>query len=159
MKTLRIQLLLTILILPCLAADCQDKGKTEDWPQHLPTTQMTLATQAFTLEIANDNNEREIGLMKRDSIPADYGMIFVFPDETPRTFWMKNTRIDLDILYVRSDGVIDSIATMRAYDLTGVPSKGPAKYAIELNSGMANKIGVKPGDHLDIPEVAKETKE
>jgi uncharacterized membrane protein (UPF0127 family) len=159
MKTFRIQLLLTILILPCLAADCQEKGKAEDWPQRLPTTQMTIATQSFTLEIANDAKEREIGLMKRDSIPADYGMIFVFPDETPRSFWMKNTRIDLDILYVRSDGVIDSIATMRAYDLTGVSSKGPAKYAIELNSGIASKIGVKPGDHLDIPEVAKDTKE
>ena len=159
MKTLRIQLLLTILLLPCFAADCKDKEKTQDWPQRLPTTQMAIAQQQFTLEIANEDKEREIGLMKRDSIPADYGMIFVFPDEQPRTFWMKNTRIDLDILYVRSDGVVDSIATMRAYDLSGSPSKGPAKYAIELNSGTAQKIGIKAGDHLEVPEPAKETKE
>jgi len=152
MKTLRIQSLLVILLLPCLAADCSGEKKQEDWPQRLPTTQMTIAGQVFTLEIADDDKEREIGLMKRDSIPQNHGMIFIFPDEEQRTFWMKNTRFDIDIFYVREDGVLDSNATMRAYDLTGSPSNGPAKYAIELNAGWAEKLKLKPGDKLTLTD-------
>lgn len=157
--TRRLHLLLTLLLLPSLAVDCAEKKENADQPQSLPTTQMAVGNAQFILEIANDPREREIGLMKRDSMPADHGMIFVFPDEQPRKFWMKNTRFDLDILYVDSIGKVDSIKRMLAYDLKGAPSDGPAKYAIELHAGTAEKIGVKPGDRLDIPADAKDTRE
>jgi uncharacterized membrane protein (UPF0127 family) len=88
-------------------------------------------------------------------MPADHGMIFVFPDTEPRSFWMKDTRIPLDILYLDPDGVVVSIRQMKPYDLSGVHSDKPAKYAIELNKGAAERAGVKVGDKLEIPEAAR----
>jgi uncharacterized membrane protein (UPF0127 family) len=124
----------------------------------LPTTQMTIGAKMFTLEIADTDATREHGLMKRDSMPADHGMIFVFDQDAPRSFWMKNTRIPLDIIFVDSSGKIVSTASMKPYDWTGIPSKGPAKYAIELNQGVVDQLGVKAGDHLDIPSDARNPK-
>ena len=96
--------------------------------------------------------------MERDSMPSDHGMIFVFPQEQDRYFWMKNTRFPLDILFVDAAGKIVSIHHMRAYDLSTTPSDFPAKYAIELNSGAAANAAVQAGDKLDIPQAAREPK-
>jgi uncharacterized membrane protein (UPF0127 family) len=125
-------------------------------PATLRTTSVPIGSQTFTLEVADNNSTREHGLMQRDSMPADHGMIFVFSRDEPRGFWMKNTRFPLDILFVRSDGTIVSIHTMRAYDLTATNSAGPAKFAIELNQGAAARAGVKAGDKLQIPKDASE---
>lgn len=119
------------------------------------TVQMQLGGKKFTLEVADEPAERELGLMMRDSMPSDHGMIFVFPHEDRLSFWMKNTRIPLDIIYVDQGGKIVSIHQMRPYELLGTPSDAPAKYAIELNKGMAAKLGLKPGDQLTIPESAR----
>ena len=120
---------------------------------------MKLGAGNFVIEIANTDPVREFGLMKRDEMPENRGMIFVFADEQPRQFWMKNTRIPLDITYLDASGKVVSIKQMKAYDLTSVPSDAPAKYAIELNLGWAAKAGLKVGDHVDIPAEAKEPKE
>jgi uncharacterized membrane protein (UPF0127 family) len=126
-------------------------------PTHsLTTATMKIGHETFTLEIANRDEERYRGLMYRDSMPRDHGMIFVFPDTAPRSFWMKDTRIPLDILYLDTNGVVVSIHQMKPYDLSGVHSDKPAKYAIELNQGAADRAGVKVGDRLDIPEAARE---
>lgn len=121
----------------------------------LPTVAMQLGQQKFTLEIANTEETRERGLMRRDSMPADHGMIFVFTDAAPRGFYMRNTRIPLDIVFVDEDGTIVSIKQMRQYDETTTPSDGPAKWAIELNKGAAASAGLKVGDKLQIPESAR----
>jgi uncharacterized membrane protein (UPF0127 family) len=121
----------------------------------LPTVPMTIGSKTYTLEIANDTPEREKGLMRRDSMPADHGMIFVFPGEQKLGFYMKNTRIPLDIIYVNASGVVVSVKQMRPYDVTTIPSDGPAKWAIELNQGQAASCGVKAGDQLTIPETAR----
>jgi uncharacterized membrane protein (UPF0127 family) len=112
---------------------------------------MPIGHQTFTLEVADTDEKREIGLMSRDSMPASHGMIFVFPREEPRGFWMKDTRIPLDIIYVAADRRVASIHQMNPFDLTRVNSAGPAMYAIELNADTAKKLGVKPGDRLGIP--------
>ena len=124
---------------------------------NLPTVKMQIGKLNYTLEVAADDVSRTRGLMQRDSMPELHGMIFVFPDEAPRAFWMKNTRIALDIIYVSAAGEVDSIATMQPYVLRDTPSVGPAKYAIELNAGQAAKAGVKVGDVLTIPEAARQT--
>ena len=84
-------------------------------------------------------------------------MLFVFPDEDYRSFWMRNTLIPLDIVYLDAGGNVVSIKQMKPMDETGVPSDFPAKYAIEMNQGAAAKAGVKVGDVLNIPANARES--
>ncbi len=134
-------------------------GGCQSPPSNLATTKMQIGRKTFTLEIAATNAAREYGLMQRDSMPSNHGMIFVFRDDQDQSFWMKNTRIPLDIIYINSMGQVVSIHQMKPYDLTGVFSDAPAKYAIELNEGMAESAGVKKGDVLKIPPEASSTNE
>ncbi len=145
-----------LLVLASLIGCDSSASAPSTAPAALRTTTMQIGSQNFTLEVADTDSNREFGLMKRDSMPGDHGMIFVFSSDQPRGFWMKNTRIPLDIIFVRSDGTVVSIHTMRAYDLTPTNSKGAARYAIELNAGAATQAGVKPGDKLHIPEDARD---
>jgi hypothetical protein len=92
-------------------------------------------------------------------MPGDHGMIFVFPDEQQRQFWMKNTRFDLDIAFINTQGQVVSIKQMKAYDLNTTSSDGAAKYAIELNLGAAAGAGLQVGEKVDVPAEAKDTKE
>jgi uncharacterized protein len=128
-------------------------------PAELPTCSMTLGSRSFVIEIANTDPTREKGLMQRDSMPADHGMIFVFPDEKPRDFWMKNTRFDLDIAFLDASGKVVSIKQMKAYDLSTTPSDAPAKYAVELNKGAAANAGLKVSDQVQIPPQARDARE
>lgn len=144
---------LTCVLLVLTGAGCESYSS----PANLPTVEMKVGTKTYTIEIAADDAARQRGLMMRDSIPKNWGMIFVFPDEAERGFWMKNTRIPLDIIYVDAAGKVVSIHTMKPYDLESTVSAGPAKYAIELNAGQAAEAGVKPGDQLDIPGPARTT--
>jgi uncharacterized membrane protein (UPF0127 family) len=124
---------------------------TQPQPQSLPAISMTLGSKKFSIEVAPDENTRDMGLMHRESMPADHGMIFVFPGEQPLTFWMKNTHIPLEILYLDKTGKIVSIQSMRPLDLTGIDSGKPAKYAIEVNPGAVAAAGLKVGDVIAIP--------
>jgi uncharacterized membrane protein (UPF0127 family) len=124
--------------------------------QNLPTTTIQIGNEQFTLEIASTDPTRQIGLMNRHSMPANHGMIFVFPREEPLGFWMKSTYIPLDILYLSEGGRVVSIRSMKPLDLTSVPSGYPAKYAIELNQGAATRAGVRVGDQLTIPPEAQQ---
>lgn len=120
------------------------------------TVPMQIGNKTFTLEIANTFESRKTGLMHRKSMPADHGMIFVFADEQPLGFWMKNTLIPLDVIYLDAKGKVISIKKLEPLDLSPVDSDGPAKYAIEINRGAAEGAGVKVGDVLTIPERARE---
>ena len=124
----------------------------------LPTVKMQIGSKTFTLEVANDEETRERGLMRRDSMPADHGMIFVFDHEQVLPFYMKNTRIPLDIIFVGKDGVVVAVKQMRPYDLSITSSGKPALWAIELNAGAAAEAGVKAGDVLEIPAAARSAK-
>jgi len=108
----------------------------------------------FDIEIADNQEARVRGLMFRDSMPADHGMLFVFESSYVQTFWMKNTRIPLDILYFDSTyklvSVQERVPPCRSDPCAQYPSTGPAQYVLELNSGMAEKLGAKPGDVLTV---------
>ena len=133
-----------------LLSGCDNSATTQ--PQsNLRTITMQIGRQTFTLEVADTEPVRETGLMNRDSMPANHGMLFVFEDETRRDFWMKNTRIPLDILFIDGQGKVVSIKSMKPFDLRTTPSDGAAKYAIELNAGAAHSSGVSVGDQLNIP--------
>lgn len=130
-------------------------GCQEQSPDGLPTVDMKIGTRTFVIEVARTEAQQEKGLMKRDSMPADHGMIFPFKEERVLGFWMKDTRFPLDIIFADSKGKVVSIHQMEAYDESNTSSDVPARYAIELNKGAANDAGVKVGDLLDIPPAAR----
>jgi uncharacterized membrane protein (UPF0127 family) len=143
-----------ILVLLLLAPLACNRGSPP--VSNLPMTRMPIGSKTYTLEIAAREADRNKGLMYRDFMPEDRGMIFVFADEDDRSFWMKNTRIPLDILFLDGSGKVVSIHQMKPYvEVPGTPSDGPAKYAIELNAGQAAAAGVKAGDVLQLPDAAK----
>ena len=115
---------------------------------------VVLKGQRFTVELADTSEKRALGLMFRDSIAEDHGMLFLFPAEARRRFWMKNTRIPLDILYFDSElrlvSVVAGAEPCRMQRCPNYPSAGPARYVLELNAGKAAELGVKPGDALQL---------
>lgn len=113
-----------------------------------------LKGQKFTVEIADTPDKRALGLMFRDELPADHGMLFIFDQEAPLSFWMKNTRIPLDIMYFDSRLVLVSVSEntppCRMRLCPGYPSEGPAQYVLELNAGKASELGLQTGDRLEL---------
>jgi uncharacterized membrane protein (UPF0127 family) len=110
--------------------------------------------QHFSAEVVTDKAGREYGLMNRTTLAADHGMLFVFPEEAPRGFWMKNTLIPLDILYFDTNYRLVSaqkdVPPCKADPCATYPSKGPARYVLELSAGTASRIGAQAGDILKI---------
>ena len=100
------------------------------------------------VEVADEPTERQRGLMYRTELDADAGMVFVYPDELERKFWMENTRLPLSIAYVDKKGAIVHIADMTPFDRTTVPSVKPAMYAIEVNQGIFESLGIAVGDSV-----------
>lgn len=117
---------------------------------------VVLKGERFTVELAETSEKQALGLMYRDQMEEDHGMLFLFPAEGMRSFWMKNTRIPLDIFYFNSELKLVSVAEnarpCRTTRCPSYPSTGPAKYVLELNAGKAAELGVQAGDvlHLNI---------
>ncbi|MFC1776383.1 DUF192 domain-containing protein [Pseudomonadota bacterium] len=113
-----------------------------------------LGGKTFAVEIADTSEKQALGLMFRDNMEADKGMLFIFPNEAPRSFWMKNTRIPLDIMYFDKELKMVSISAdtppCKVTRCPSYPSKGPAMYVLELNAGAAKKLGVGVGDKLTL---------
>jgi uncharacterized membrane protein (UPF0127 family) len=111
-------------------------------------------TRQFSIEIARDEAHREQGLMFRQSMPEDAGMLFLFGQAQITDFWMKNTLIPLDMLFVGADGHIVNIYK-RAVPMSEaiIASAGPVVAVIELNGGAADKFGIKPGDLVHAPGI------
>ncbi len=111
-----------------------------------------LRGRSFDVEIADTSEKHALGLMFRNSMPADEGMLFIFGYEAPQSFWMRNTRIPLDIMYFDKDLKLVSMAKQaqpcRVSRCPSYPSVVPAQYVLELNGGTADKLGVKLGDPL-----------
>lgn len=111
----------------------------------------------FSVEIADEPLEASAGLMYRRSMEADHGMLFVFPAPRQGSFWMANTILPLDIIFVREDGVVANIVHGQPNDPTPLLSQGPIRYVLELNAGMAQKAGIVAGVRLRHPRIAAGT--
>lgn len=109
-------------------------------------------TYHFQAEVADDAAERAQGLMFREQLADDAGMLFLYPDERPRTFWMRNTPLALDIIFIGADGrVVDVAADARPFDDTTIPSRRPAQAALEIRAGLAAMLGIAPGARISWP--------
>ncbi len=113
-----------------------------------------LKGREFAVDLARTPQEQARGLMFVEEMPADRGMLFIFPSEAPRAFWMKNTRIALDILYFDAELSLVAMALnarpCAADPCPNYPSRAPARYVLELNAGTAEGMGLEHGDRLTL---------
>ena len=99
------------------------------------------------IEIADTDSSRNRGLMQRNGLPEDSGMWFIFEQESEQGFWMANTQMALDLIFVRSDGSVQSIAKyIQPMRTETIPSNGPAQYVLEVEAGYSDSKGILEGD-------------
>jgi len=109
-------------------------------------------SHAIEVEVAATPKDREIGLMNRESLADDTGMLFDFRESRPVSMWMKNTLIPLDMLFIDKTGTIVRIArNAKPHSLETIPSGKPVRYVLEINGGAAAGYGAKAGDRLEHP--------
>jgi uncharacterized membrane protein (UPF0127 family) len=136
------------------SSSVEEASSTE--PEASPSATLTI-TNSFgervpvQVEIADTDAERQTGLMGRTALAEDAGMLFVFGQEQPLSFWMKNTLIPLSIAYISEGGTIVDIQDMEPLDETSHPSAAPARYALEVNQGFFEARGVQVGDWVELP--------
>lgn len=114
---------------------------------------VTLDNKTIYAEIADSPDEWQKGLMYRESLEENSGMLFVFPEEVPRSFWMKNTKIPLDAIFVSANLTVVNVQTMEpCYEdpCRNYESNGPAKYVLEVNKGVAEKNKIAPKSKITI---------
>lgn len=106
----------------------------------------------FTVETADTPQERSRGLMHRETLPRNVGMLFVYDAPQPVAFWMKNTLIPLDMIFADATGTVRNVHHMaRPHDETAIPGEGRIKAVLEINGGLARVLGIGPGTQLRHP--------
>lgn len=109
----------------------------------------------FSADVADDSSERARGLMFVEEMPALTGMLFVFPRPQRTTFWMRNTLIPLDMVFVGADGVVDHIhPNAIPHDETPIFGGDEIQYVFEINGGMAERLGLSVGDAVQHPSIS-----
>lgn len=134
--------LVAVLLAACAGAD--------DKPQRLAMKQVELGGQLLKVQVADEDAEHEKGLMFVKSMPQDEGMLFVWPQAKVRSFWMRNTFIPLDLIYLNGNRVVSVITWAKPFDETGLPSGYPADMVLEVNGGWTADHGIKIGDTLTV---------
>ena len=122
---------------------------------------INVKTEEFTtlplqIEIPNNIRDFNLGLMFRESLDINSGMLFIFNEVDQQSFYMKETKIPLDIAFIREDGIVESIKQLEPYDETPVTSEGEVLCALEVNRGWFAENNVEVGDEIDIDEAAGE---
>jgi uncharacterized membrane protein (UPF0127 family) len=140
------------LIAPVLFASCSIFD-TPHQAAGLPVETIHIATadgpKAFTVEVAADAASQERGLMFRRDMARDAGMLFDFHQEARVSFWMKNTPLPLDMLFIRADGTVSSVqANAVPYSTDFIYSAEPVRAVLEINAGQAEALGIKRGDRV-----------
>ncbi len=111
---------------------------------------------SFNIEVVDTDAGRERGLMFRTALAPDAGMLFDFLTPQPVEFWMVNTLIPLDMVFIAADGTVRNIhANARPQDPTPIPSDGPVQFVLEIPGGRAAEIGLAPGDRMDEQRVTQ----
>ncbi len=141
---MRVSILLSLAVMVC--------GWTLVTRSAALETEISVGSVRFQVELARSQEERQRGLMYRSHLPKGHGMLFIQPEATPAAFWMKNTYLNLDILYFDRKGRLKEIfANVPPCVTPRCPlyvSQGPIKYILEINGSSAERLGISPGDRL-----------
>ena len=130
-------------------------ASAQDGPQKLEAIRLTAGIHVIHAELATTPQQREIGLMMRPEMAANDGMLFVFEQPGQQCFWMKNTLIPLDMVFIAPDGRVLRIeSNAEPLSTTVIPSEGDISAVLELKGGEADKIGLRRGDKVIYPGLA-----
>jgi len=131
---------------------CVSAGPTRPAGQQTIEIATKSGVHSFAVEIADNEAEREKGLMYRKELPEGRGMLFDFHRDQEVSFWMQNTYISLDMIFIRGDGQILRIAeNTEPLSTRLIPSGGPVRAVLEVIGGTARKLGIAPGDRVASP--------
>lgn len=125
----------------------------------LPTDSVPLVAKTasgdrtFTIEIAQEPGERAIGLMHRKTMDDDHGMLFVFPEQQMVGFWMRDTPLPLDLIFIGQDGIVRDIEQGEPLSETPIMPGEPVRFVLELKAGTAAKVGIRDGTELRHPAI------
>jgi uncharacterized membrane protein (UPF0127 family) len=138
-----------------VSADAVEPPAPDPFPG-LPRSELQIATasgsHSFQVWIAADDRSRTRGLMNVRALPADHGMLFLFEGPRFLSFWMKDTYLSLDLIFIDADGVVVNVArNARAHSLEPIASTAPAKGVLEILAGSADRLGLQPGDRIRHP--------
>jgi uncharacterized membrane protein (UPF0127 family) len=146
--------IITLLVISCNEEQKQIKQTVitfnEEGALNLINAETDSIIKSISIEIADDEYQTQTGLMYRDNIKDSQGMLFIFPDAQYRSFYMKNTKIPLDILYFDEQKKLINIQkNTQPFKETSLPSKAPAKYVLEINAGLSDLWKIKEGDRIE----------
>jgi len=128
----------------CVAA----VASAQDGPQKLAQVRLNAGIHNINAELASTPQQREIGLMFRNAMPANDGMLFVFEQPGQQCFWMRNTLIPLSVAFIGDDGSVVNIDDMKPQTLDSHCSAKPVRFVLEMNEGWFDKRGIKAGSRL-----------
>ncbi len=114
----------------------------------LPVLELSAGMYRIEAEVAANDQHRQVGLMNRKTMPAQRGMLFVFPQERTHCMWMRNTLIPLSVAFIDAEGYIINIENMQPQTEDNHCAKVPARFALEMNEGWFVQRGIKPGFRL-----------
>jgi uncharacterized membrane protein (UPF0127 family) len=148
-KTCPIALVLGIVI-SIIPAACRAQSKV--------TIQSLKGEVGFQVEVAATPDKREFGLMYRRDLPTTHGMLFIFPAERVNSFWMKNTPLPLDMIFISRDRrIVGIVHETVPFSLDGRSVSVPSQYVLEINGGLSRRYGFKTGDVVRFDNVKPET--
>lgn len=153
------RLIFMMLVIILVIMGCQSKNSSSDKRDRFESVKLDFSEMiTFTapkgdllaevvMAIADNEETRTLGLMNVTDLPENGGMLFVFDDEIPRSFWMANTPLSLDLIFVNSNGeIVTLLRDAEAYSTKSYSSNRPAKYVIEVNAGFTVSHDIKTGD-------------
>ena len=146
---------LALLLTGVLALTSRASTAQEAPQLHLPRVELTAGMHRIDAQVAQGPQERQIGLMHRQSMPQHEGMLFVFEQPAVQCFWMKNTLLALTAAFVADDGSIVNLAHMKPQTTEPHCSAKPVRYVLEMHKGWFAKRGIKPGQKLGGAPFAK----
>ena len=123
-------------------------GAAQEGPQKLAAIRLNAGIHNIQAEVARTPDQRATGLMFRETMPANDGMLFAFEEPATQCFWMKNTLLPLSAAFIADDGTVVNIEDMKARSLESHCSAKPVRFVLEMNQGWFAKRGIKPGIRL-----------